>query len=78
MINKEMKLAAVEAIRQLAKEAVPESVLQAAGVASLAFGPEYILPKPMDERLLLRVAKAVAQAACESGVAQLSLPESYR
>ncbi len=78
VINKEMKLAAVEAIRQLAKEAVPESVLQAAGVASLAFGPEYILPKPMDERLLLRVAKAVAQAACESGVAQLPLPESYR
>ncbi|MBD1573113.1 malate dehydrogenase [Vibrio sp. S17_S38] len=77
-INTEMKLAAVEAIRQLAKEGVPEEVLQAAGVKSLAFGPDYIIPKPMDPRLLPRVAGAVARAAVESGVARIALPEQYK
>lgn len=77
VINDEMKLAAVEAIRQLAKEPVPESVLKAAGVASLSFGPEYIIPKPMDSRLLPRVAKAVAQAAIDTGVARIPMPENY-
>ena len=77
-INIEMKLAAVEAIRQLAKEGVPEEVLQASGVKSLAFGPEYIIPKPMDPRLLPRVAGAVARAAVESGVARIALPEKYK
>ncbi len=76
-INDEMKLAAVEAIRQLAKEPVPESVLKAAGVDKLSFGPDYIIPKPMDARLLPRVAKAVAQAAVESGVARIEMPENY-
>ncbi|MDF5490572.1 malic enzyme-like NAD(P)-binding protein, partial [Vibrio parahaemolyticus] len=61
-INDEMKLAAVEAIRELAKEPVPEAVLKAAGVDKLEFGADYIIPKPMDSRLLPRVAKAVAQA----------------
>ena len=64
-INDEMKLAAVEAIRQLAKEEVPAEVLKAADVSALSFGPDYIIPKPMDSRLLPRVAKAVAQAAID-------------
>lgn len=77
-INTEMKLAAVEAIRQLAKQAVPEEVLQAAGIDSLEFGPDYIIPKPMDSRLLSEVAGAVARAAVESGVARIDLPEEYK
>ncbi len=76
-INDEMKLAAVEAIRQLAKEEVPAEVLTAAGVDKLEFGPDYIIPKPMDARLLPRVAKAVAQAAVDSGVARIELPDHY-
>ncbi|EMD78595.1 malate dehydrogenase [Vibrio sp. VGrn 2] len=76
-INDEMKLAAVEAIRELAKEPVPETVLKAAGVDKLEFGADYIIPKPMDSRLLPRVAKAVAQAAVDSGVARIEMPETY-
>ncbi|MGO1295728.1 MAG: malic enzyme-like NAD(P)-binding protein [Vibrio sp.] len=76
-INIEMKLAAVEAIRQLAKESVPENVLKAAGIDKLEFGPAYIIPKPMDARLLPRVSRAVAEAAVESGVARIDLPEGY-
>ncbi|KOO06587.1 malic enzyme-like NAD(P)-binding protein [Vibrio hepatarius] len=76
-INDEMKLAAVEAIRELAKEEVPAEVLKAAGVDSLEFGSGYIIPKPMDPRLLPRVAKAVAQAAVESGVARIEIPANY-
>ncbi|MEF1256858.1 MULTISPECIES: malic enzyme-like NAD(P)-binding protein [unclassified Vibrio] len=76
-INDEMKLAAVDAIRQLAKEEVPAEVLTAAGVDALSFGPGYIIPKPMDPRLLPRVAKAVAQAAVDSGVARIEMPASY-
>lgn len=77
VINDEMKLAAVEAIRQLTKEPVPVEVLKAAGVDSLEFGKGYIIPKPMDPRLLPRVAKAVAQAAIDSGVARIEMPENY-
>ena len=76
-INIEMKLAAVDAIRQLAKETVPGDVLKAAGIDNLSFGPAYIIPKPMDARLLPRVARAVAEAAVESGVARIDLPEGY-
>ncbi|MCS0072955.1 malate dehydrogenase [Vibrio alginolyticus] len=76
-INDEMKLAAVEAIRELAKEPVPEAVLKAAGVDKLEFGADYIIPKPMDSRMLPRVAKAVAQAAVNSGVARIEMPENY-
>lgn len=76
-INIEMKLAAVDAIRQLAKEPVPEVVKKAAGVSELEFGHEYIIPKPMDSRLLPRVAKAVAQAAVDSGVARIDMPHNY-
>ncbi|EGQ8107393.1 malate dehydrogenase [Vibrio parahaemolyticus] len=76
-INDDMKLAAVDAIRALAKEPVPESVLKAAGVEKLEFGSDYIIPKPMDPRLLPRIAKAVAQAAVDSGVARIEMPENY-
>ncbi|MCL2917806.1 malic enzyme-like NAD(P)-binding protein [Shewanella litorisediminis] len=78
-INDEMKIAAVHALADLAKEPVPASVLAAyPNVSSLSFGPEYVLPKPMDPRLLPRVARAVAQAAIDSGVAAIdTLPENY-
>ncbi|MEE2023391.1 malic enzyme-like NAD(P)-binding protein [Alkalimonas mucilaginosa] len=71
VINDEMKIAAVHAIRNIAKEPVPEAVLKAAEVTALEFGPEYIIPKPMDPRLLDRVSKAVSEAAVASGVARL-------
>lgn len=76
-INDEMKLAAVNAIRTLAKEPVPEAVLSAAGVETLEFGRKYIIPKPMDPRLCGRVARAVALAAVASGVARIDLPANY-
>ncbi|UNU90039.1 malic enzyme-like NAD(P)-binding protein [Aeromonas dhakensis] len=76
-INDAMKIAAVEAIRALAKEPVPAEVLTAAGVSELAFGKDYVIPKPMDARLLPRVARAVALAAVESGVARIVLPADY-
>jgi len=76
-INDEMKIAAVHAIRALAKEPVPAEVLAASGATELNFGKEYIIPKPMDPRLLPAVAKAVAQAAVDSGVAALPLPDNY-
>ncbi|TDF36502.1 malate dehydrogenase [Alteromonadaceae bacterium M269] len=77
-INDEMKIAAVEAIRSIVKDPVPEEVLIASKSDSLEFGRDYIIPKPMDPRLLQRVAKAVALAAIESGVAAVSeLPENY-
>ncbi|WP_448547328.1 malic enzyme-like NAD(P)-binding protein [Thalassotalea fusca] len=76
-INDEMKVAAVHAIRELAKEPVPAEVLTASGDEALEFGPDYIIPKPMDKRLCAKVAKAVAQAAIDSGVAALELPENY-
>lgn len=76
-INSAMKLAAVEAIRALAKEEVPESVAAAYGGARFAFGPDYILPKPTDPRLLPNVSAAVAAAAVESGVARQPYPEHY-
>ncbi|WMC10296.1 malate dehydrogenase [Oceanimonas pelagia] len=76
-INDEMKVAAVDAIRALAKEPVPQEVLVASGYDSLTFGKDYVIPKPMDPRLLPRVARAVAVAAVESGVARIALPENY-
>ena len=76
-INDAMKIAAVEAIRALAKEPVPAEVLTAAGVSELAFGKDYVIPKPMDARLLPRVARAVALAAVASGVARIELPGDY-
>jgi len=69
-INEEMKLAAVHALAQLAKEDVPDSVRRAYGNSDIAFGREYLLPKPFDPRVLLRMAPAVAKAAMDSGVAR--------
>ena len=68
-INEEMKLAAVRAIADLAKEPVPEAVVLAYNLKSLNFGKEYFIPKPFDNRLITRVSTAVAKAAMESGVA---------
>lgn len=76
-INESMKIAAVEALRQLAKTPVPSDVLQAYQLDSLAFGRDYILPKPMDARLLVAISSAVAKAAVESGVARLPYPAHY-
>ena len=69
-INEEMKLAATRALADLAREDVPDSVCRAYGVERLKFGPEYLIPKPFDPRVLLWEAAAVAKAAMESGVAQ--------
>ena len=69
-INEEMKLAAVKALAQLAREEVPDSVSKAYGNVKFAFGRDYIIPKPFDPRVLLHVAPAIARAAMESGVAR--------
>lgn len=73
-INEEMKLAAVYALAELTKQEVPESVCKAYGVDSMEFGPEYIIPKPFDPRVLTWVAPAVAKAAIDTGVAQKEIP----
>ena len=70
VINEAMKVAATHALADLAKEEVPDDVLLAYGKKDLKFGPEYIIPKPFDARVLYKVAPAVAKAAMESGVAQ--------
>jgi malate dehydrogenase (oxaloacetate-decarboxylating)(NADP+) len=69
-INEEMKLAATRALAALAKEDVPDSVCHAYGVDRIRFGPEYIIPKPFDPRVLVWEASAVAKAAMETGVAR--------
>lgn len=69
-INEEMKLAAVKALAQLAREECPDSVCKAYGNQKFVFGPNYIIPKPFDPRVLLHVAPAIAQAAMDSGVAR--------
>lgn len=69
-INEEMKLAAVHAIANLAKETIPEEVIEAYGGKHISFGREQIIPKPLDPRLIYHVAPAVARAAMESGVAR--------
>jgi len=78
-INEEMKLAATRALAELAKEDVPDSVCSAYGLERLKFGPDYLIPKPFDSRVLVRVASAVAQAAMQTGVAQEPIEiEIYR
>jgi len=76
-INEAMKVAAVHALKDLAREPVPAAVVAACGVDSLEFGKEYIIPKPLDPRLLMAVSSAVARAAVETGVAQRPYPENY-
>jgi malate dehydrogenase (oxaloacetate-decarboxylating)(NADP+) len=76
-INEAMKIAAVKALRELAKLPVPAEVLAAYNLQALSFGRDYIIPKPMDARLLGIVAAAVAKAAVDSGVARLPYPAHY-
>jgi malate dehydrogenase (oxaloacetate-decarboxylating)(NADP+) len=79
-INTEMELAAVKAIAELAQAETSEQVALAYGIDTISFGPDYIIPKPFDPRLIARVAPAVAQAAMESGVATRPLEslDAYR
>ena len=78
-IDEEMKLAASYALAALAHEEVPEAVLRAYHVRSLSFGPDYIIPKPLDPRILLWEAPAVAEAAMKTGVARLQIEiDDYR
>lgn len=74
-INEEMKLAAVKAIAKLAKEPVPEVVNQAYGTRNLVFGRDFFIPKPLDPRLIISVAPAVAKAAMDSGVAKIHIED---
>ena len=76
-INEEMKIAAAIALKDLAKLPVPKEVCEAYGVEGLEFGREYIIPKPLDARLITVVSDAVAKAAIESGVATLPYPKHY-
>ena len=76
-INEEMKIAAVHAIAALVHEPVPQVVLDAYGGDGLSFGPDYIIPKPTDPRLLGIVSAAVARAAVDSGVAGKGYPAHY-
>ncbi len=73
VINEEMKLAAVRALADLAKKPVPDVVNMAYGKENIIFGREYIIPKPVDPRLLTTVAPAVAKAAMETGVAKMPI-----
>ncbi|MCS6832027.1 MAG: NADP-dependent malic enzyme [Flammeovirgaceae bacterium] len=79
-INEQMKLAAVKAIASLAKMPVPQQVLDAYNQKSMSFGKNYIIPKPLDPRLLTTVAPAVAKAAMDSGVAKVHITdwEAYK
>jgi malate dehydrogenase (oxaloacetate-decarboxylating)(NADP+) len=74
-INEEMKLAATRALATLAKEPVPEEVAKAYDLKKLEFGRDYIIPKPLDPRLISRVASAVAKAAIETGVAKFRIDD---
>ncbi|MBL1407717.1 NADP-dependent malic enzyme [Sphingobacterium faecale] len=74
-INEDMKIAAVRAIADLAKENVPEEVNQAYNTNNLRFGPDYVIPKPTDPRLITEVSVAVAKAAIASGVARQTITD---
>ncbi|GED21072.1 malic enzyme-like NAD(P)-binding protein [Halomonas halmophila] len=76
-INEEMKVAAVHALKDLAREPVPRAVLEAYDSPAMSFGRDYIIPTPIDVRLLERVSSAVAQAAVDSGVARRPYPSHY-
>jgi malate dehydrogenase (oxaloacetate-decarboxylating)(NADP+) len=73
-ITEEMKVAAVKALAELAREDVPDAVIRAYGGEPIRFGPDYIIPKPMDCRVLLKVVPAVAEAAVKSQVARIQPP----
>jgi len=77
IINREMLVAAVHALKDLAREPVPQQVLDAYERDSLEFGKEYIIPKPFDPRLIDRVPPAIARAAVETGAARKPYPDHY-
>ncbi len=77
-INEEMMKAAMNALRELAKQPVPPEVVKAALVDHLEYGRDYLIPKPMDPRLRIQVSGAVARAAVKTGVSQISLPDCYK
>jgi len=79
-INEEMKMAAVKALADLAKETVPDMVAKAYGETSIRFGKNYLIPKPLDPRLITAISPAVAKAAIDSGVAQTNIEnwDEYR
>lgn len=76
-INEEMQIAAVHALKDLAREPVPQEVLDAYNVNSMSFGKEYIIPKPLDARLIDHVPPRVAKAAVDTGVARKDYPGHY-
>lgn len=76
-INEEMKIAAVKALADLAREEVPDQVRMSYSGEEFTFGPDYIIPKPFDKRVLTRVAPAVARAAMESGVARTEINDFH-
>ena len=76
-INVDMQIAAVHALKDLTHEPVPQDVLDAYGLEELRFGPDYILPKPLDTRLSAAIPPAVARAAIASGVARVAWPKHY-
>ncbi|WP_121817550.1 MULTISPECIES: NADP-dependent malic enzyme [Halostella] len=78
-INEDMKVAAAEALADLAKQDVPDAVVKAYGDQPLQFGPDYIIPKPLDSRVLFEVSSAVARAAMDSGAARRDIDlDTYR
>jgi malate dehydrogenase (oxaloacetate-decarboxylating)(NADP+) len=76
-INEDMQIAAATALKDLTHQPVPQSVLDAYGLDHLEFGPDYILPKPLDDRLKAVIPPAVARAAIDSGVARAGWPAHY-
>ncbi|NOY66737.1 MAG: malate dehydrogenase [Gammaproteobacteria bacterium] len=77
-INREMLVAAVHALKDLARQPIPQSVLDIYGRDKLEFGQEYIIPKPFDPRLIYTIPPAIARAAVDSGVARKPYPENYQ
>jgi malate dehydrogenase (oxaloacetate-decarboxylating)(NADP+) len=76
-VNRDMQIAAVRALAALTHQPVPRQVLEAYRLERLAFGPDYIIPKPLDPRLIEVVPPAVARAAIDSGVARAGYPGHY-
>jgi len=76
-INQEMEIAAVHALKDLAREPVPQEVMDAYGVTEMSFGKDYIIPKPLDARLIDRIPPRIAKAAVDSGVAKKDYPSHY-
>ena len=76
-VNRQMLIACVKALSALTRQEVPTSVLRAYHLDELKFGPDYIIPKPLDPRLITEIPPAVAMAAIETGVAGAPYPEHY-